>query len=111
MASPALRSPQVKTLTLTPVEEQQSVATPQASRVWARSPCRRVKIQSCVRLGSAFDVAAFQERCWGHVRAQVLDLQQRRWFSPVTHDTLCPGPRAFHCAVTIGIQRGKSCES
>jgi hypothetical protein len=33
--------------------EQQSVATPQAAREWARPPCRPFKIQSWLCLGSA----------------------------------------------------------
>ena len=36
--------------------EQQSVDTPQAARGWTRPPCRQFKIQSCVYLGSAFEV-------------------------------------------------------
>jgi WD40 repeat protein len=32
--------------------EQQSVASPQVARGWARSPCRHFKIQSCCCLGS-----------------------------------------------------------
>jgi hypothetical protein len=36
--------------------EPQSVATPQAARGWARPPCRHFKLQSCARLGSAFEV-------------------------------------------------------
>ena len=39
---------------------QQSVATPQAARGWAHSPCRHFNIQSCCCLGSAFEVKAFQ---------------------------------------------------
>jgi hypothetical protein len=34
--------------------EQQSVATPQAARGWARPPCRHFKSQSCCCVGSAF---------------------------------------------------------
>jgi hypothetical protein len=44
---------------------QQSVATPQAARGWARPPCRHFKTQSCCCLGSAFEVAKnpYGERC------------------------------------------------
>ena len=41
---------------------QQSVATPQATRGWARPPCRHFKTLSCCCLGSALEVAAFQTR-------------------------------------------------
>jgi hypothetical protein len=37
--------------------EQQSVATPQAARGWARPSGRRFKNQSCSSLGSAFEPA------------------------------------------------------
>jgi hypothetical protein len=36
-----------------PGGEQQSVATPQAARGWARPPCRHFKNQSCCCVGSA----------------------------------------------------------
>jgi hypothetical protein len=35
--------------------EQPSVATPRAARGWTHPPCRHFKIQSCDRLGSAFE--------------------------------------------------------
>jgi hypothetical protein len=41
--------------------EQQSVATAQATREWARLPCRHFKNQSCFFPGSALEVA-FQTR-------------------------------------------------
>ena len=39
--------------------DQHSVATPQAASRWAHPPCRHFKHQSCFRLGSGFEVAAF----------------------------------------------------
>ena len=41
--------------------QQQSVATQQAARGWVRPPCRHFKNQSCCCLGSAFEVATFQQ--------------------------------------------------
>jgi hypothetical protein len=40
--------------------EQQSVAAPQNARGWNHPPCSHFNIQPCFRLGSAFEVAAFQ---------------------------------------------------
>jgi hypothetical protein len=40
--------------------EQQGVAVPQAARGWTPPPDRHFKTQSCLCLGSAFEVKAFQ---------------------------------------------------
>jgi hypothetical protein len=48
------------------------VATPQAARGRAHPPCRHFKIQSCIRLGSAFEVAGgFQTAGLGFCLAHV----------------------------------------
>jgi hypothetical protein len=40
---------------------QESVSAPQAARGCAHPSCRPIKTQSCFRLGSAFEAAAFQK--------------------------------------------------
>jgi hypothetical protein len=42
---------------------EQSVATPQAARCWARPPCRHFKTQSCCCLGSANELPLFGSQC------------------------------------------------
>jgi hypothetical protein len=42
---------------------EQSVATPQAARCWARPPCRHFKTQSCHCLGSGNELPLFGSQC------------------------------------------------
>ena len=71
------------------VPNQWSVATPQAASGWARPPCRLFKIQSCERLGCAFEAAAFQTKHQAHggteLRASALcgwSVRLPRWTPP-----------------------------
>ena len=104
---------------------ERSVATPQAAR-WACLPCRHFKNQSCVRLASVFEVAAFQTnslktiyarcvRCSAHARRGrhgTLPHTHTMW-RPLTdrgaHLARAPPPLAqcacaAACVVAVGIK-------
>jgi hypothetical protein len=64
------RSPRVSVSSEQLSGEQESVATPQVARGWARPPCRNFKIQSCCCLGPLSSALRFLQN----------ERSNRRWF-------------------------------